>query len=281
MSRARVAITAALLLLGATAFAAESALPPSPPTHVLDEPGILSPRVGQALRALLAEHERITSEQVLVAVFKTLGEEDLVDFTSRVFSSWKMGTRGKDNGALLALYWNDRKARIEVGYGLEASLTDAKSKRILEDYLIPELRRGDADRALSLAALQILETIESPLIENGRAEQILRDGGVRGSFASRGFDEGAPTARAWWVWIVVGFCALFFAFQFITSAEAHFTNRGWYRPNPLQRVRRRGIWHSGGGLGGGGFGGFGGGGGGGGFLGGGGRSGGGGASGSW
>ncbi len=274
------ALLLALLSLGAASIhpAAAADLPPSPPTHVLDEPGVLNPNVRTAVAALLAEHERITSEQFVVAIFNSLGEEDLVDYSSRIFQAWRIGKRGKDNGILLALYWNDRRARIEVGYGLEGLLTDARSKRVLEDFLIPELRARDPDRAISLSVLEVLDAVESPLIENGRAQEILRSGGMRGDFAPRTFQD-APQIRGWWIWIVAGFFVLFLAFQFITAAEAHFTRGGWYRPNPWQRVRRRSTWHSGWG---GGFGGGGGGwGGGGGFSGGGGRSGGGGASGSW
>jgi uncharacterized protein len=254
--------------------------PPAPATHVMDEPGILSPRAKQAVTALLVEHERVTSEQVIIAIFKSLNGEELVDFTNRTFAAWRIGKRGKDNGALLALYWEDRKARIEVGYGLEGNLTDARAKRVLEEFLFPELRAQDPSRGVSLAALEILDALESPLIQNGRALQILRDGGISGGLSARTFAD-APPIRGWWVWIIVGFLLLFMGFQFLTTAEAHFTRGGWYRPSPWSRAGRRSTWHSGWG-GGGGFGGGGwGGGGGGGFLGGGGRSGGGGASGSW
>ncbi len=208
---------------------------------------------------------------MLIAIFDSLGDEDLVDYTNRVFSAWKIGKRGKDNGVLLALYWKDHKARIEVGYGLEPLLTDAKSKQILSDFLIPELKAGQPDRALSLSALEILRTIESPLIASGRAEQILRADGFKG-----GLQPAAPTTSSGTssFWVLAAIILFIFVINRVSSADAHFTRSGWYRPRP--RIRRGG-W-GGPFIGGGGFGGgFGSGG----FSGGGGSSGGGGASGSW
>ncbi|MGZ3699768.1 MAG: TPM domain-containing protein, partial [Bdellovibrionota bacterium] len=257
---------------------------PAPPYYyVLDEAGVMDARSLQALQALLIEHDRTTGEQIVMAIFKSLDGEDLVDYTNRVFSQWKIGQRGKDNGVLLALYWNDHKSRFEVGYGLEGLLTDAKTKDILENVLKPELQAGNPNRALSLAALEILRTVGSPLIANGRAEEILRSGGFRGRY--RPVPRG-PSANGWFVWVFLGIILISIVMNLITAAEAHFTSAGWYRPRPWDRNRRLGgrgggFWWGGGGWGGGGGGGGWGGGDGGGFSGGGGSSGGGGASGSW
>lgn len=274
----------AIPFLGALAFLsialpcqpalAAKTLPQAPYYYVLDEPRILSPHALRALQTLLIEHDRSTGEQVLVAIFNSLDGEDLVSFTNRAFNEWKIGKRGKDNGALLALYWKDRKARIEVGYGLEPVLTDAKSKRVLEDFLIPELKVGKPDRAVSLAALEILKTLESPLTQDGKAQEILRSGGFRGGFRPT---AGSGQVGFPFILLFIGLILLSMVLKALTAAEAHYTGRGWYRPNPWRRPQG---WHSGGwGTGGGWGGGFGGGGGG--FSGGGGRSGGGGASGSW
>lgn len=252
---------------------AAKAIPESPYYYVLDETGSLSPGIQRSLQALLMEHGRLTGEQVVFAIFKSLEGEELVDFTNRVFKEWKIGQRRKNNGALLALYWQEREARIEVGYGLEPILTDAKSKGVLEDFLFPELRNGNVDRALSLAALEILTILESPLIQSGKAQEILQSGGLQGGFQPA--ERGTPSSKRSFSWIVLGLFFCIWVLSRLTAAEAHYTRRGWYRPNPW---RRRSHWGGFGGWGGGG--GFGGGGGGG-FLGGGGMSGGGGASGKW
>jgi uncharacterized protein len=270
---------------------AEKAIPTAPYYYVLDEPGVLNAQTTRAIQTLLIEHDRLTGEQVLVAVFKSLDGEDPVEFTNRVFSNWKIGQRGKDNGVLLAVYWQDHRARIEVGYGLEPTLTDAKSKAILSDILLPELKNNQPDRALSLSTLEILRTIGSPLIQDGKAERILRSGGFQGDFRTHSYAPVSGGNVGAWPWMGFGLVFLILVINFFNSAEAHFSRAGLYRPSASEyyRIRRRagggGWWwggFGGGGLGGGGFGGGSGGGfGGGGFSGGGGSSGGGGASGGW
>jgi uncharacterized protein len=260
---------------GATVHAAK-AVPPSPPLHVLDEPEALSPAARGGVARLLAEHERVTGEQVVIAIFRSLDGEDPVDFTNRSFEAWKIGQRAKNNGVLLALYWQDRKIRIEVGYGLEPLLTDAKSRQIIDESLAPALKDGNPDAAVRAAALQILATLESPLLANNQAQALLgaaRDEIRRGS---RG-PESLPRGRLLNLIILFGIIFLIRTLDRLRNPETLYTARGWSRAN-----RGPGLPHHpghggifGGGLrGGGGFGG-------GGFGGGGGRSGGGGASGGW
>jgi uncharacterized protein len=214
---------------------AEKPIPPAPEYYVLDEPGVISKPILESLQALLVEHDHLTGEQVLVAIFGSLEGEDLVSWTNQVFAKWGIGKRGKDNGVLLALYWKDHKSRIEVGYGLEPVLTDAKAKRILSEYLAPELRNGNTDRALTLVTLQILKTLDSPLLQNGRAQEIMRSGGFQGSWT-----PNRTTSKGWTVWIILGFILLFIVLKILTAADAHFTGRGWYRPRA--RWPRRPPW---------------------------------------
>ena len=257
--------------LCAVQAATGASLPAIPTTHVVDEAQSLTPQVVQAVDELLGEHDRLTGEQILYAVFPSLDGEDLVERTSSVFSHWKPGQIGKHNGILVAIYWADRKVRIEVGYGLEGVLTDAKSKSIIEDVLVPRLKDDDPNGGVIATVVTILEILESPLAREGKIDEILRGVARPISRDARGRHQmKAPL----WV-IVLGFgIALFLGVFFnALAAEAHYTSGGWYHPRPGGRLRRR--------LSGGGFGFPIGGGGGGGFMGGGGRSGGGGASGSW
>ena len=264
--RALACLLAALSWLPSSG-AAEKPVPAAPQYYVLDEPGVLSQRATQALQNLALAHDQATGEQVVVAIFKGLDGEDLVQYTTRVFQTWRIGQRGKDNGVLLALYWNDRKARIEVGYGLEPLLTDARSKAVLEDFLIPALKDGQPDVALMSSAREILRIIESPVLQNAPDNwkpEIRRFG--QGTVIQVG-----PKWAVLLALLIIG-AVLLGIFLFIASmGDAVVTRAGWHRTTPW----RRGGWgsSSGGGWGGG-FGG-------GGFSGGGGRSGGGGASGSW
>jgi uncharacterized protein len=279
-----------IFVLLSTLCFADSAkpIPQAPYYYVLDEPHVLSQNALRSIETLLIEHDRVSGEQVLVAIFQTLGDEDLVDYTNRVFQQWKIGKRGKDNGVLLALFWNEHKVRIEVGYGLEGVLTDAKSSGIISDILVPELKNSNPDRGLSLAALEILRTLDSPLIQNGKAEQILKSGGFQGGWKPQ--EIYSPHTGGAAVWLFLGFIVLSLVLRAITGAEAHFTRSGWVRHNPWIPYRRSSGFSSGlagaliGGFlgGGGGFGGGSSSGGGfGGYSGGGGSSGGGGASGGW
>lgn len=275
-----------LILLSPLSVQAAKPIPAPPQYYVLDEPNALSPAIKRELESLLVEHDRLTGEQFLIAIFNSLDDEELVSFTHRVFSEWKIGQRGKDNGLLLALYWKDRKARIEVGYGLEHLLTDAKSKEILSDILIPELRAGNPDRGLMLSAEEIFTTIDSPLIQSGRVQQGLTSPAMRRAEARARSQGGA----SWLPWIFLGAALCVIVFNLLTSADAHFSRVGWQRTKPFRYRSRHhggggwwggfpphsgggGRWRPGGGWPSGGGGGI--------FTGGGGRSGGGGASGSW
>lgn len=231
-----------LILSGAIipSVSASQQIPPSPQYYVLDEPHVLSKSIYESIQTLLVQHDHLTGEQVVIAIFNNLNNEDIVTWTNQVFTNWQIGQRGKDNGVLLALYWSDHKARIEVGYGLEPILTDAKSKDLLENYLTPELRNTNPDRAISLTTLQILRILDSPLLQNGKAEEILRSGGFQGSWKPIKTPQ-----HGWSVWLILGFILLIIVLNILTTAEAHFSRDGWFRPSPWPKRRLGKPWGSG------------------------------------
>jgi uncharacterized protein len=96
-------------------------------------------RLDQKLQQL----DRETSTQVVVAVFPKLPSPSLEDFTARTAEAWRVGRKGLDNGAIVFVFVDDRKMRIEVGYGLEGALPDALAGRILNDQVVPRFRQGD------------------------------------------------------------------------------------------------------------------------------------------
>jgi len=140
---------ASVLLLGAVAFA--FALPSArafdvpvvPSARVNDYADVLEANAEAAIEAKLAKFERESSTQVVVVVVPTLDGQAIEDVALRTFERWGLGQRGKDNGVLVLASMADTRARIEVGYGLEDRLTDALSRRILEDALFPAFRNGD------------------------------------------------------------------------------------------------------------------------------------------
>jgi len=141
-----------LLLLAAVS------LPPKPDHYVTDRAGVL--RNANALNEKLANFERQTSDQILVYVDQHLPPNTTIEeMGSEAMRQWGVGRKGQDNGAILFVFVADRKMRIEVGYGLEGSLTDANSKRITSTVIKPEFQRGDYEAGITKGVDAILATI--------------------------------------------------------------------------------------------------------------------------
>jgi uncharacterized protein len=119
-------------------------LVPIPPlaARVTDQTQSLAPAEVAALEAKLADWEARTSNQLVVLVVPTTQPEPIESYSLRVAEKWKIGRKGQDNGALLVVAKNDRKLRIEVGYGLEGVLTDVTSSRIIREDIAPAFREG-------------------------------------------------------------------------------------------------------------------------------------------
>ena len=91
---------------------------------------------------MLSERERTSSTQVVVAIFRSLAGEGLEDYAVRLAQVWRIGQKGLDNGVVFLVFLDDRKLRLEVGYGLEATLTDAIASSIIRDVVAPRFREG-------------------------------------------------------------------------------------------------------------------------------------------
>ena len=141
------------------AIAAKS-IPPPPTNYVYDEAGLLNASI-EALSFQLSQEDRRFGNQILVAVFNSLEQEDLVDYTNRVFASWHPGEKAKSNGALLAVFLKEKKIRIEVGYGLEPLLTDAKSKDIILDTIGPAFKAKKYNEGIIDAIQEVQKVIHS------------------------------------------------------------------------------------------------------------------------
>lgn len=243
-----------LLLLQQTGFALQ--IPPRPSARVNDYASVLSPNAVSRLESQLMRFEKETSNQIVVAIFPSLDEESLDDFTNRLFEEWRLGQKDRNNGVLLAIFMKEKKVRIEVGYGLEGVLTDALSSRIIRDELAPEFRAGHPDAGIEKAVAAIEKA-------------------TRGEY--KGKEEGRDSGMGW------GSTLLLFLVLILVIYGISQSGRTIYQGGSGHRRRRGGDWwrgSSGGGWGGSG-GSWGGSSGGGGFSGGGGMSGGGGASGGW
>lgn len=157
--RALLALVTALWVLPIAAFAADFAVPPTPNHFVTDNAGALSDATRARVESELQSYERATGHQVIVWIGQSTGDVPLETYTAQSAHEWKIGRKGHDDGAVLFLFMRDHKVRIEVGYGLEGSLTDADSKRIIDDDIVPRMKAGDADGAVSGGVAAMIKTI--------------------------------------------------------------------------------------------------------------------------
>lgn len=131
-------VAAIVLTRPANAFAI-----PAPAGFVNDFAGILTPEQKQTLETSLADYEKTSGNEIAVALIKSLGGDTVENVAVRVFEEWKIGKKGKDNGILFLAAIDDRKMRIEVGYGLEPLLTDAEAGDIIRSVIAPEFKSGN------------------------------------------------------------------------------------------------------------------------------------------
>jgi uncharacterized protein len=256
-------VSAALILslvLASSAIATEPKFPKLT-GRVVDDANVLStPIVGQ-LTLMLADHERATGEQVVVVTLASLQGYTIEDYGYQLGRHWGIGQKGVNNGVLLIVAPKEHKVRIEVGYGLEGTLTDATSRTIIENDILPAFKRGDFNGGVVAGTQAIVQVLGgNPL----SAETSAASAPVQ----YQPFSTLPMRAK---LGIIVTFALFFGVFGLIIVMVI----AGWinHRNDP---GRYSGGWSGGGGS-------FGGGsdGGGGGFSGGGGSFGGGGASGSW
>jgi uncharacterized protein len=127
--------------------------------RIHDEAKVLSTALVDQLEVKLKNYEDSTSNQIAVLIIPSLAGDVLEEYSLRVVEKWKLGTIKNDNGALLLIVTDDHKMRIEVGHGLEGTLTDAQSNRIIRNEMAPNFRRGDYDAGVTAAVDAIIRAI--------------------------------------------------------------------------------------------------------------------------
>jgi uncharacterized protein len=113
--------------------------------RVVDNAEILKPDTRKRLGDTLRQHEQKTTNQIAVLTVPSLQGDSVEEYAVRVFEQWKLGQKGKDNGVLVLVAPQDRRMRIEVGYGLEGVLPDAAAARIVRNVMTPRFKQGDYD----------------------------------------------------------------------------------------------------------------------------------------
>lgn len=140
--------------------------------RVTDDAQILSPETLRSLTESLKAHESRTSNQIAILTISTLGGESIEDYADRVFKEWKLGQKSKDNGILILVVPDDRRMRIEVGYGLEGTLTDGKAGQIIRNVMTPRFKNGDYDGGITNGASAMMG-----VLEGGQLPEAAGDGG--------------------------------------------------------------------------------------------------------
>ncbi len=162
----------ALFFYNAFSIDSVNIFPPQPTAWCNDYANVLETWQEDSLNALLGEFERRTSNQFFVAIFNRIPKGTyLEDFAVRLFEKWRPGLPDKNNGLLIVLFTEDRKTRIEVGYGLEDVVPDALARRILMEQMVPFFKKGQYYRGLMAGVSPLMAAAEGkyqiPLNEEG------------------------------------------------------------------------------------------------------------------
>ncbi|MCW1248162.1 TPM domain-containing protein [Pseudomonas sp. SAICEU22] len=160
-----------VLLLWVFAITAQAELSfPALTGRVVDSAQMLDPSVRAQLDGQLKAHEQATGEQVVVVTLANLQGASIEDFGYQLGRHWGIGQKDKNNGALLIVARDDRKLRIEVGYGLEDRLTDAQSSVIINQVITPAFKTGNFNKGISDGVAAMLVVLGgSPLDEPAAA----------------------------------------------------------------------------------------------------------------
>src|SRR5213596_1296866 len=169
-------ISATLVALVSLSSQAAEIIPPKPAGYFNDYAGVVSKEAALHFNEQLAQFERETSNQVVVAVFpKMQSDSSIEDYTQRVAQSWGVGQKDKRNGVVLFVFIEDRKMFIQVGYGLEGALPDVTAFDITERHIKPRFRASDYDGGLVTGVDLICKAIRGEYKGSGRANAETRN----------------------------------------------------------------------------------------------------------
>ena len=178
-------LVAAFFALLATKSQGAEVIPPKPDRYFNDYAGVVSKTAALRFNEELAQFERETSDQVVVAIFpKMQSDSDIADYTQRVAQAWGVGQKERRNGVVLFVFVQDRKMFMQVGYGLEGALPDVTSFDITERRMKPRFRNGDYEGGLATGIDSIFKAIRGEYKGSGNtvAERNRHGGGGAPSF---------------------------------------------------------------------------------------------------
>lgn len=147
---------------------------PQPTGFVNDYTNTLSNQTRVELESILINYEKETAREISVAIVQNLENTTVEDYAVRLFEKWQVGKKDQDNGLLFLIAKDDRKLRIEVGYGLEGLMTDLKSKKILDDIVTPAFRLGDFEGGVKDGVDAIIATLNNEYIPDSITTNVRR-----------------------------------------------------------------------------------------------------------
>ena len=148
-----------LCLFSLSCFVAAAPTFPKLTGRVVDEVSLLDRGSKAQLRTLLQQHEQATGNQIAVAIIKDLQGYEIQDYGYQLGRHWKLGQKGKDNGAVLIIAPNDRKITIQVGYGLEGQLTDVISHNIIQTKISPAFRQNQFAQGITAGVTSMISAL--------------------------------------------------------------------------------------------------------------------------
>ena len=169
-----------IILIALLAFSSQAAevIPPKPDRYFNDYAGVVSKETAQRFNEQLAQFERETSDQVVVAVFpKMQSDSDIADYTQRVAQAWGVGQKERRNGVVLFVFIQDRKMFIQVGYGLEGALPDITAFDITDSHIKPLFRTGNYESGIATGIDLICKAIRGEYKGSGKTVAGQRRGG--------------------------------------------------------------------------------------------------------
>jgi uncharacterized protein len=189
-----------ILLLALSALPARAQDFPQLSGRVVDAANLLSPDQEAQLTQRLEALERASTRQLVVVTIASLQGYPIEDYGYRLGRHWNIGQRSANNGAILIIAPNERKVRVEVGYGLEPILTDAFSNRVIDEQIVPRFRAGDMPGGILAGADALIEQLQAPP-EAAEAR-------VRAAMEANGNDDGGTIITIVFWLVVVGFIVI-------------------------------------------------------------------------
>lgn len=163
--RAGLRLSIALVALLCAGLAAFAVNPPTLTGRIVDQANIIPADVRSAIEPKLVDLENKSGIQLVVATVASLEGQDIEPYANALFRGWKLGEKTKNNGVLLLVAPNERRVRIEVGYGLEGTLTDALSKVIITNAIAPRFKAGDFGGGISRGVDDIITVLTTDASE--------------------------------------------------------------------------------------------------------------------